>query len=390
MSMLEIGQETLKVQEILANETEFKNYIKSVTSSTEFKETVLAATVSNLASESSISGVVTYSATTGTYSDGKLTATLAVSNTFSVDGITFTSSNNGARILVKNQTVKAQNGIYALTISGTSLTLNRTWDFNSTSVNHRTSVFVSSGNTQAKDRWSLDTSKNVVIGGAYGSDLIFVKMSEDLSVSNVGTAGIGIYKETAGGDIKLRKINSSNAKVAVTLASDEVRVDVGATVVGTTDVQTLTNKTLDCDTNTVSNIADANIKSTAAITVSKVNFQLVTAESVAKSTTVSTVFVNKLTHTTGVLQAGNYILHYSADIGNTSNIEKVAVRCTVDAVSVGEATLLGTATNEYKSFSGSKPLTLTAAAHTIAIDYKALAAGTAEIINASIVLYRLT
>lgn len=388
--MLDTRQETLKVKEILSNEIELKKYIGSVTTATEFKETVAAATVADLASELSISGAVTYSATAGTYSDGRLTATLAVSNAFSVDGVAFTASNNGARILVKDQTVKAQNGIYILTISLTSLTLNRSSDFNNSTVNKRTSVFVSAGNTQAKDRWGLDTSQKVVIGGAYGSDITFVKMSEDLSVSNVGAAGIGIYKETAGADVKLRKINSSNAKVAVTLSGDEVRVDAGATVVGTTDAQILTNKTIDCDNNTVSNVTDATIKSAAAINVSKVNFQLVTAESVAKSTTASTIFVNKLTYTTGVVQAGNYILHYSANIGTTANTDKVVARCTVDAVSVGETTVLGTATNEYKSFSGSKPLTLTAAAHTIEIDYKALAAGTAEIIDASIVLYRLS
>ena len=105
-----------------------KSYVDGVTSSLTVKIACYVATVSDLSGNSSISGAVTYNATGGTSTRGQITATLAVSNAFTIDNKTMSNSNNGARILVKNQSSGAQNGIWILTIAGTSLTLNRATD----------------------------------------------------------------------------------------------------------------------------------------------------------------------------------------------------------------------------------------------------------------------
>ncbi len=82
------------------------------------------------------------------------------------------------------------------------------------------------------------------------------------------------------------------------------------------------------------------------------------------------------------------ILLCSAEVGNATDTNKVQVRCTVDASTVGECTFTGTGTGEYKSFSGYKKINLSAATHTVDIDYRALA-GTAEIMNAHVILHRV-
>ena len=83
---------------------------------------------------------------------------------------------------------------------------------------------------------------------------------ETNTASNVGTDGVGVFKQKDGVDLEFKKINAGSNKVTITddTGNDEVDIDVtesnitignlsGAptgAVVGTTDTQTLTNKTL--------------------------------------------------------------------------------------------------------------------------------------------------
>jgi len=84
------------------------------------------------------------------------------------------------------------------------------------------------------------------------------------TVSNIGTSGIGIFKQKNGVDLELKKINSGSNKVTITddTGNDEIDIDIDETnisinslsgapsgsVIGNTDTQTLTNKTVTDDT----------------------------------------------------------------------------------------------------------------------------------------------
>ena len=111
-------------------------------------------------------------------------------------------------------------------------------------------------------------------------------------------------------------------------------------------------------------------------------------ESAAQSTEAGTVYVNKATITTPVLEGGDYLISYGASVANATATSKSVVRATLDAADLQECTLVGTGTGEYQSFSGQKFATLAAGTHTVEIDFKA-ATGTAEIADASIVIRRL-
>ena len=58
------------------------------------------------------------------------------------------------------------------------------------------------------------------------------------TVTNVGTAGVGLYKEKVGVDLKFKKLNAGSAKVTVTddTGNDEVDIDVDPSQINTSDL----------------------------------------------------------------------------------------------------------------------------------------------------------
>ena len=99
---------------------------------------------------------------------------------------------------------------------------------------------------------------------------------ETNTISNVGVGGESLVDGKVGADLQLNSINAGSAKISVTAdaPNNEVDIDVvegsvsignllGAptgAVVGTTDSQTLTNKTLNADSNILTNIGSTEIK----------------------------------------------------------------------------------------------------------------------------------
>jgi len=67
------------------------------------KESCRVATTVSLDANASITAPYIYDPTGGTSTKGQITATLAVSDTFTVDGVTLTSANNNTRVLIQNQ-----------------------------------------------------------------------------------------------------------------------------------------------------------------------------------------------------------------------------------------------------------------------------------------------
>ena len=74
---------------------------------------------------------------------------------------------------------------------------------------------------------------------------------ETNTASNVGTAGVGVYKQKTGDDLELRNINAGSNKVTVTLdaANSEIDIDVNEA-----------NLSVDADTSTISNLELDNLK----------------------------------------------------------------------------------------------------------------------------------
>jgi hypothetical protein len=116
------------------------------------------------------------------------------------------------------------------------------------------------------------------------------------------------------------------------------------------------------------------------------------AESAAQSSTTSSSYQQKLRLTTPSLIAGTYRIGYYAEYWHGSTSYAVSVRCQLD-----DATTLCEATNEpsdsdnRNALGGFAYVSLTAAAHTIDIDWKSQDCGcTAYIRNARLEIWRVS
>jgi hypothetical protein len=153
-----------------------------------------------------------------------------------VDGVTVSDQQ---RVLVKNQNTASQNGIYVY--NSASGTLTRAADFDAPAeVDGGDFIFVSGGTTQADTGW-VQTSELVA---TIGTDPIYFTQ-----FSGAGTflAGYGLYLDG--------NTFNANANVLATISYVDSEVDthtgyvsnvhgVTGNVVGTSDTQTLSNKTL--------------------------------------------------------------------------------------------------------------------------------------------------
>lgn len=148
--------------------------------------------------------VTTTSNLTATYNNGPSTTTPSVGATLtnsgtqatlSIDGVTVAVGN---RVLVKDQTVGLQNGIYTVTNIGSASTnwiLTRATDYDSASQMIRgNTVLVIGGTTNSVTSWMLISSVNSV-----GIDSItFSKLSQSSASSILGTANQVIVTVSGG------------------------------------------------------------------------------------------------------------------------------------------------------------------------------------------------
>lgn len=190
-----------------------KSYVDGVATGLDVKKSVRAASVSNVS--------VTYSATGGTSTRGQITA---APNT--LDGVSLASDD---RILLKDQSTGAQNGIWVVTTLGTGSNgvWDRATDFDSDAeVTPGSFTFIEEGTANADSGWVLTNNGSITIGGASGTSLVFAQFSGAGQI----LAGNGLTK--TGNTIDV--VGTSNR---ISVLSDSI--DISTSYVGQTSITTL-------------------------------------------------------------------------------------------------------------------------------------------------------
>lgn len=184
------------------NDAATKNYVDNLAAGLDVRASV------RLASTVTVPGI-TYNATGGTSGRGQITT---APNT--LDSITLVAGN---RILLKDQSTGAQNGIYVVTTLGTGANgvWDRATDFDSdVEVTAGAFVFIEEGTVNADTGWVLATNNPITIGGASGTALVWTQFSSAAAI----TAGAGLLK--TGNTIDL-----VNSDASLVVAADEVHVN---------------------------------------------------------------------------------------------------------------------------------------------------------------------
>jgi len=162
-----------------------KDYVDSVAQGLNFHAAC------NYATTTSNNYTVTYN--NGTSGVGATLTNAGALAAFSVDGVTMTSGNIGNRILIKNQTNGAYNGVYTLTTVGSgsvAWVLTRATDYDSSGsgtneIDAGDFMYVLSGNTLANTSWVQQTTLPITVGT---TALVFLQFGAQISY----TAGTGL------------------------------------------------------------------------------------------------------------------------------------------------------------------------------------------------------
>ena len=163
---------------------------------------------------------------------------------------------DGYRVLLTAQSTNSENGIYDLSITGGSYTLSRSADADAYGELIGAAVFVMEGTTYNNTSW---VQSNHYLTDFTSQD--WVQFSGSGSI----VAGTGITVD--GLEVSIDRTTVDTWYDAAGTASTEVGTHAGLTtthgvtgnIVGTSDSQTLTNKTIDGGDNTLTNIANASL-----------------------------------------------------------------------------------------------------------------------------------
>ena len=159
-----------------------KAYVDDKIQGLYWKEPVLASSVAKLLDNTDIASGLTYT-------EPQITATLAVSETFSLDSVALADD---SRVLIKNEgdgggLGGAANGIYKVTITGTALVLDRVVDLNAGSEFPSAAVFIKAGTTYGDTGWTCTNNTAPTLGT---TSILFTQFNGTGSVAT-GTSAAG-------------------------------------------------------------------------------------------------------------------------------------------------------------------------------------------------------
>lgn len=150
------------------------------------------------------------------------TANISLTGEQTIDGVSVVAGN---RVLVKDQSTGADNGIYVAAAGAWS----RATDADaSAEVPAGIAMFVSEGTANGDKSFVLTTNAPITLGT---TSLTFSQMTgggtgEVNTASNVGAAGTGVYDGKSGVDLQFRKLNAASSKISVTLNGQQIDLDV--------------------------------------------------------------------------------------------------------------------------------------------------------------------
>lgn len=196
-----------------ASDAANKGYVDAARSGLDVKQSVRVASTANV--------TVTYSATGGTSNRGQITAAPDT-----LDGVSLAS---GDRILLKDQTTGAQNGIWVVSTlgSGSNGVWDRATDFDTDAeVTGGAFTFVEEGTVNGDSGFVLTTNNPITIGGASGTALVWAQFSGSGTI----TAGNGLTKTGSTLDV---------VGTADRITANADSIDIAATYAGQTSIVTL-------------------------------------------------------------------------------------------------------------------------------------------------------
>ncbi len=140
---------------------------------------------------------------------------IVLSGTQEIDGLFVVP---GDRVLVKTQPVASQNGIYIVADDAWI----RSEDANADNeVTSGLAVFVEHGSLNASTGWVLATHDPITLGT---TALTFTQFTGggEITATNIGPSGVGIYKQKQGNELQFRKITSASNSLRVLERPDSV------------------------------------------------------------------------------------------------------------------------------------------------------------------------